>query len=333
LLALLHQRFPELESRLPRLEICDLPTPVRHVAGLDLWVKDDGVTAAPWGGNKPRKLEWTLADALARGYGTVLTFGGLATNHGLATALYARRHGLRSALALVDQPRDAHVEQQLARTLEAADAVHLTGSKARTALALPYLLARHAQLRPPRPPYWLPVGGSSPVGVLGFVEAALELAAQVQAGELPEPATLVIALGSGGSTAGLVAGLRLAGLHTRVHAVLVNDRMDLRPGPLLRLGRRSLDLLPGTEDIHLDPSALTVDSAFLGPGYGHAIAEGAEATRIAAEHAELTLEPVYTAKAFAALLARRRAGALGPGPVLYWHTHTRPLSRGGQTPA
>jgi D-cysteine desulfhydrase len=317
---LIHDRFPELRERVPHLPICSLPTPVQRVDALDLWVKNDGPSAQPWGGNKPRKLEWTLADARRRGFGTVLTFGALATNHGLVTSLYARRHGLRSVLALVDQPRDEHVERQLERIRRAAGSVYLTRTRRRTALLLPAILARHAQLRPPRPPYWLPVGGSSPVGTLGFVEAALELEAQVQAGELPEPAVIVVALGSGGTTAGLLAGLALTSLRTRVHAVLVNDSMDLSPRALVRLADRALALLPGPAKA--DPARLTVDAGFLGAGYGHAIPEGAGATELAAEHASLTLEPVYTAKALAALLARRAQGALGDGPVVYWHTHT-----------
>jgi D-cysteine desulfhydrase len=318
---LIHRRFPRTAAALPRVPLCSLPTPVRAAPGLGdgVWVKDDALSADPWGGNKPRKLEWILAAAKAGGYGTVVTFGGLATNHGLATALYARREGMRCVLALVDQPRDEHVERQLARLRAAATRVYLTRNARRTALTVPYLALRHAQLRPPRPPYLLPPGGSSPLGAVGFVEAALELAAQVEAGELPEPAAAVVALGSGGSAAGLAAGFAVAGLRTRVDAVLVNDQLKLTETTVTRLARRTLRLLAkrGAEVKGLEPNAVRVVRGFMGAGYGHTTPEAGEAQRLARAAEGLALEPVYTGKTLAAI----RAGAAGEGPVLFWNTN------------
>ncbi|HEX8742941.1 MAG TPA: pyridoxal-phosphate dependent enzyme [Thermoleophilaceae bacterium] len=302
------------------MRICDLPTPVRAAPGLgkDVWVKDDSLSAEPWGGNKPRKLEWILASAKARRFGTVVTFGGLGTNHGLATAIYARREGLACVLALADQPRDEHVERQLERLRAAASRVYLTGSARRTALSVPYLALRHAQALPPRPPYLLPPGGSSPLGAVGFVEAALELAAQVEAGELPEPRAVVVALGSGGSAAGLAAGLALAGLRSEVRAVLVTDQLKLTEASLGRLARRTLALLARRgADVRVEPRPVRVVEGFMGAGYGHATAAAGEAQRLAAAAEGLALDPVYTGKALAALLA----GAAGEGPVVFWNTN------------
>ena len=318
--ALLHERFPRTRGTLPRLPICDLPTPVRQAPALgdDVWVKDDALSAEPWGGNKPRKLEWILAAAGEKRCGTILTFGGLGTNHGLATALYARREGIDCVLALVDQPRDERVERQLARLERAATRVYLTRTARRTALAVPYIALRHAQLSPPRMPYWLPPGGSSPLGTVGFVEASLELAAQVEAGELPEPRAVVVALGSGGSAAGLAAGLALAGLRTEVHAVLVNDQLKLTERTVTRLARRTLNLLAGRGvDVWVEPRPVRVVEGFMGAGYGHATPAAREAQRLAAEAEGLALEPVYTGKVLAALLA----GVAGEGLVLFWNSN------------
>jgi D-cysteine desulfhydrase len=309
-MTLLHDRVPALAASVPRVAICDLPTPVRPLTALGegLWMKDDSRSAPLWGGNKPRKLEWVIADAQRRGRGTILTFGALATNHGLATALYAREHGLRCALALVDQPRDEHVERQLARLGASGATLHFTHSSRRTMLALPWLLVRH------RGPYVLPAGGSSPVGAIGFVEAALELAAQVERGELPVPETVWCALGTGGTAAGLAVGLRLAGLPTRVCAVHVNDTLRLDESTILRLARRTHARLglatppPAAGDVE-------VVHGYLGGGYGHRIAAGDAATERAREAAGPTLDPVYTAKAFAAVLDRHDGR-----PALYWHT-------------
>ena len=318
---LIHERFPRTAATLPRVPICALPTPVRAAPGLgeDVWVKDDALSADPWGGNKPRKLEWVLAAAKAGGYGTVVTFGGIGTNHGLATATYARREGMRCVLALVEQPRTQEVERKLARLRTAATRVHLTGTARRTALAIPYLALRYAQLRPPRPPYLLPPGASSPLGAVGFVEAALELAAQVEAGELPEPAAVTVALSSGGTAAGLAAGLAIAGLGTRVDAVLVNDQLKLTEASLTRLARRTLRLLAkrGADVDGVELNEIRVLRGFMGAGYGHATPEGGEAQRLGADAEGLALDPVYTAKALAAI----RAGASGAGPILFWNTN------------
>jgi D-cysteine desulfhydrase len=296
---------------------------VRAAPGLgpDVWVKDDARSAAPWGGNKPRKLEWVLADARARGRRTILTFGGIGTNHGLATALYARREGIDCVLALAEQPRGEHVERQLERLRVAAARVYLTGTARRTALAAPLIALRHSQLRPPRPPYLLAPGGSSPVGALGFVEAGLELAEQVAGGELPEPRSVVVALGSGGSAAGLAAGFAIAGLRTRVDAVLVNDQLRLSETGVLRLAGRTLRLLgkrgADVSGARLGAGAVRMVEGFMGAGYGHATRAGDEARALGGDAEGLALDPVYTGKALAAVLA----GAPGGGPVVFWNTN------------
>jgi D-cysteine desulfhydrase len=317
-----------LVGTLDRVALGSGPTPVRRLDALgagDVWVKDDGLYGEPWGGNKVRKLEWTLADAVRRHRRAILTVGGLATNHGLATAVHAGGLGLRVVLALADQPLDAHAREQLDRIERSGAAVYRTRGTLRTAAAVPALMLRHADLRQRRLPYFLPLGGSSPLGCLGYVEAALELGEQVAAGELPEPTHAVLAVGSGGTAAGLVLGLRLAGLRTRVVGVLVNDRTRMDAGVIARLSGRAARLLrrhgadPGA--LRLSAADLDLERDWLGPGYGHATPEGEEALALARDREGLMLEPVYTAKAMAGLLAMQEAGRLGSGPVLYWHTH------------
>jgi D-cysteine desulfhydrase len=321
LIAHLHERFPALAGTLPHLVLSERPTPVRELAGLGVWVKEDGAFGSGgWGGNKVRKLEWLIPDARRRGRRSILTFGGLGTNWGLATALYAREHGIETALALVDQPVDDHVRAQLAR-LEASGArIHRTHTKARTVAALPWLIARNA--RGGRPPYLLPAGGSSPVGALGYVEAALEIAAQVEAGSLPEPAHAVVPVGTGGTAAGLALGFQLAGLRTRVAGVVVNDQLRLDQPVFARLARRTAALLERRGArfgrLRLEPDMLDLTREEIGAGYGHRTDAATRAAALAAEE-RLALDPVYTAKAMAGLLALRAEGRLA-GPVLFVHT-------------
>ncbi len=317
----LHQRFPAVAETLPHLMLSERPTPVRELGGLGIWVKEDGrFGSGGWGGNKVRKLEWLLPEARRRRRRSILTFGGLGTNWGLATALYAREQGIATALALLDQPVDEHVRAQLAR-LEASGArIHRTHTKARTVAMLPWLLARNA--RGGRPPYLLPAGGSSAVGALGYVEAALEIAAQVEEGALPEPEHVVVPVGTGGTAAGLALGFQLAGLRSRVVGVVVNDQLRLDPPVMARLARRTASLLErrGAQlgPLRLDPDLLDLSREQIGAGYGHRTEAGERAAELAAAEG-LDLDPVYTAKAMAGLLALREQGRLGER-VLFVHT-------------
>ncbi len=334
---LLHDRFPELRTTLPHVALGSGPTPVRRlsaVADAEVWCKEDGRYGELYGGNKVRKLEWVLADALGRGSRTVLTIGALATNHGLATAIYAHSLGLETALVLVDQPPDDHVRAQLARLRASGATLHLTHSTARTVAALPRLLVRHADWRRRRPPYYLPVGGSSPLGILGYVEAGLELGEQVAAGALPEPAHVIVPVGSGGTLAGLALGLRLAGLRSRAVGVVVNDRMRLDAGRTARLAGRAEQLLrrrnarlPAHATVKSDDVLLVRD--WLGAGYGHSTAEGTAAARLLHDADALPLDPVYAAKAMAGLLGLLRRGELAGGPVLFVATGDA-LNRAGE---
>ncbi|CAM4459206.1 D-cysteine desulfhydrase [Mycobacterium basiliense] len=325
LTAYLHARFPEVRDTLDRFPLGDGPTPVRQLSRListqPVWIKDDGVYGnGGWGGNKVRKLEWLLPEIKRQRRSTILTFGGLGTNWGLAATLYAHEFGIHTALALVDQPVDEHVEAHLQRLRASGADIHLTHSKARTVAVAPYLYLRH------RRPYLLPVGGSSPLGTLGYVEAGLELAAQVQAGAMPAPSSVVTAVGSGGTVAGLYLGLALAGLtDTQVIGIVVNDKLHLDHRSITSLADRAARLLEsrGANLPHTDLPAnrLMLLRDWLGAGYGHPTSQGTHALQHARETEGLDLDPVYTAKTMAALLDLAANDRLPGGPTLYLHTN------------
>jgi len=326
----LFRRFPALAGRIPHQPLLAGPTPVEPLAlpapfaAPALFVKRDERCTPLYGGNKPRKLEFLLGDALARRARRVVTTGGLGTHHGLATALFARASGLATTLVLVDQPVTPAVRASLrhlsASGAEVFDARSVRGAAWRVAR----VLARHAA-RGERPRL-IPTGGSGPVGNLGFVSAACELAEQVAAGLLPEPAAVFVPVGSGGTAAGLAAGLRLAGLRAQVVGVLVTDILPPSPASLARGARRVLARLAREDDALAASGRATaaLDVALargqLGPGYGVAT-DAARAARDAAGAAGLVLDLTYSAKAFAELLARARAGDLPRGPVLFWLTY------------
>src|SRR2546423_14208558 len=157
-----------------------------------VWIKDDGFYSF-FGGNKAQKLEFLLADARRRGKRTILTGGAVGTNHGLATALFARRLGMRTVLVLVPQPDSEHVSRQLERIRSTGAELHFPRGVWRAYAVAALLLAGRAS-PPANVPYFLRPGGSVPLGCVGDVEAAIEVAQQVGAGELPEPSHVVLAL-------------------------------------------------------------------------------------------------------------------------------------------
>ena len=326
---------PTLEIDLERLPLGHGPTPVRALPGLPgeapVWVKEDGCYG-PHGGNKARKLEWLLAAARRRGKRWLISGGALGTNHGLATALYGREAGFRTVLVLVPQPLDAYVRAQLGRMRATGAELHFAGGPARAFALAATLMVRRTGPRG-RLPYLILPGGSVPLGCVGYVEAGLELARQVAAGEAPEPSHVVVALGSGGTAAGLLLGMKAAGLRSRLVCVLVNDITPVSARSVARLARRTQRLLrrrgAGLPRVAISAADVEVRDEWLGGGYGHRTDAGASATETFAAR-DVVLDPVYTAKAGAALLELNRRGELGAGPVLFWNTYSAPAAPGDQ---
>jgi len=318
--------YPGLRARLPRRAALSGPTPVEPLAlpGFDagaLFVKRDERSCPLYGGNKPRKLEWILGEALARGSRRVVTTGGLGTNHGLATAILARDAGLATTLVLVRQPLTPAVQRTL--LLHAAWGATLVWGGNLPGAILQTLRVLAASAARGERPTLVATGGSSRRGAIGFVSAALELAEQVRAGVLPTPRRIYVPVGTGGTLVGLVAGLRLAELPSQVVGVLVTDllppgpaRLAARARALLRLLHR-LDASVPVPEIRRGDLELVREQ--LGPGYGTPTPAARRAVEIAGE-AGLALETTYTGKCLAALLAR--AGeASAQAPDLFWNTY------------
>lgn len=291
----------------------------RAVGAASLWVKCDDRSGRLYGGNKPRKLEYLIAQALQRGRAGVVTTGGTGTHHGLATTIAARQAGLSATLVLLPQPVNRHVQESMLLMHAYGARMYLAESVAAVAGRVLSLLARAALAGAPLS--LIPTGGTNALGTVGFVRAALELAEQVRAGELPEPDAIFTALGSGGTAAGLVAGLRLAGLRSTVVPVLVTNtlapterRLASLAAAALRRMRRSGQQIPS-----LELPAVAIERGYLGAGYGVATEAGELASRTAFDLEGIQLEPTYTAKTFAAFVDAARSGRYGNN-LLFWNT-------------
>jgi len=316
----LHARFPALAAAVPHLPFTAGPTPVERFGRHDAWIKRDDRSALPYGGNKPRKLEFLLAEARRKGADRILTVGGTGSNHCLATSFHGSRHGFKVELLLIPQPVTDHVRMSL-RLYAKYAAKMIRGT---TYDQAERVLAERRREYPAIE--YFPIGGSTPLGALGFVNAALELAGQVQAGALPAPERIVIAAGTCGTLAGLTLGLAIAGLPTRVTGIRVVDQVVTNRATVDGLMRGAQDLLarhvPEVARVTVAPDAYEIDERWYGEGYGHPTPEGTAAIRRFADEAGLPLEPTYTGKTAAALLARLDAPH---GPLLYWHTFAGPV--------
>jgi 1-aminocyclopropane-1-carboxylate deaminase/D-cysteine desulfhydrase-like pyridoxal-dependent ACC family enzyme len=284
---------------------------------LSLWVKRDDLTSALYGGNKVRKLERLLDAARARQAQRIVTVGAAGSHHVLATALFAKEQGIELDAVLVPQQKTSHVVENLRADLRAGVRVIPASSYAHAALCILGRIARGS--------YYIPVGGSNLEGTLAYVDAARELASQVRTGELPEPDVVVVALGSGGTAAGLAAGFAVESMKTRVVAITVSDPAWWIARRVRALARAALERESKRPGERAPELRLLVDASYLGPGYGRATEAGARALAIGAD-AGLTLDSTYTAKTFAAVLDLVDAG--DHSNVLYWHTlSSAPMDR------
>jgi len=322
----LFQRFPALQGRLPHRSFLPGPTPVEPLpidglGGAQLLVKRDDRSCPTYGGNKPRKLEFVIGRCLERGVRRLVTIGGLGTNHGLATTILGQEAGLTTTLLLVDQPVTEKVRESLLLfTAYGAEVVHSRNIPG-TALQGVRILLR-SRLQRERP-MLVPAGGSSVEGTLGFVSAAFELAEQIQAGVLERPSEIYLPVGTGGTYVGLVLGLRLAGIPSRVVGVLVTDILPPSPARLARAAKAALRRLrradPSIPELALGPGDFPVTPGQVGPGYGASTPAAEQAVRAALD-AGLGLETTYTGKCLAEIRDRAGRGALDRGPILFWNT-------------
>jgi len=291
--------------------------------GPELWVKRDDCTGLAFGGNKTRKLEYLVADAQLRGATTLLTAGGVQSNHARQTAAAAARVGLGCELFLeqvegVSEADYSHSGNLLLDQLLGARLHRLpAGQDLDAAMALrAQTLSTSGQV-----PYVMPVGGSNAIGAMGYVDCGLELAQQLQQYQLSFDA-IVLATGSAGTQAGLLAGLALAGIDIPVLGVTVSRSSDEQCQKVLALLHEVQGLLEQSE-LHED-HVICFDK-YYGSAYGDPTPQMVEAVRLAASLEGLLLDPVYSGKAFAGLLDLVRHGYFDTSErVLFLHTGGAP---------
>ncbi len=325
---LLYQRYPGLKEKIPHIDLGKWPTPLERLPGISqeplLLVKRDDLSHPLYGGNKVRKLELILADVLRKGFPEVITSGGLGSHHILAVAALGREVGLRTTGLFFCQPVNEHVLKNLLLEVEYGTEMHFVRDYIGVALNyLRYYLGR--RFNPRRKTYLLMPGGSSALSSLGYVGAVLELQQQLKDEGLPDPDAIFVAAGTGGTAAGILAGIALAGMETVLHAVRVVPPSLLGRKKIVSLARKSLKLLSrrgadiGKAVSRLD-ELLYLEEDYLGEGYGFGTAAAGEAIDRFQDIAGIKLEGCYTGKAAAACLDYCAGKGGDSGPVVFIHT-------------
>ena len=303
------QRFPALR-RFPRACLGQFPSPVTSVGTLaaGLWLKREDLNAETLGGNKVRALELLLGGVSAGD--TVVTVGAAGSTHALATAIYAQRLGARVRCFRWRQEMNPAARRVAARTSEETGESRLSRT-----VAGAYARAFGARLRGA---HWVPAGGSSPLGVLGQVNAGLETARQIDAGVLPLPDRIVVPLGTGGTVAGVALGLAIANVVTEIVAVRVVPRIVANARHVKALVARTARLIELATDTRVplpDARGVRIAHDFFGGAYGRATPEGDRVASDCLERTGIVVDPTYGAKALAAAvaLANERQGT-----TLFW---------------
>ena len=308
------------------------PTPLEPLPvlseklGAEIYVKRDDTIGPGMGGNKTRKLEYLMAEAMAVGARKVVTFGGLQSNHARITAAAARRCGLEPHLFYFE-PRPHKFEGNLLLSHLLGARMHfipLGGSGGMTLESTIRLVRWVARLMVGRN-YFIPVGGHSALGCLGYVRAAQEIDTQAHQMGITS-ARIVLAAGSGGTLAGLMAGLALAGSSLGLLGIDVGKLWKGFPASIALLANQVSNLL-GQEANFTAQDVPLIEERYVGECYGAPSPGGIEAMRTAARLEGLLLDPVYTAKAFAGMLDQVQSGKIGQDePLIFLHTGGAPAA-------
>lgn len=322
------QPAPALDA-LPRVQLGSWPTPLERAPRLGsvldcigLWVKRDDQSGFSWGGNKVRTVEFLLGDALARGATEVVLSGGPSSNFAALMSAGARSVGLDVHQISYGCEPDYDVAALVEGRRHGARVV-FTGSSDRALME--DVAARYAadRSRAGHVPYVVPRGGASDVGALGFFAAAREIDAQVdvteQIGGTDVAHTIVMPLGSGGSVAGLVAGLCSSRRRWRVHAVSVSRDPETIAEPIVNTAIRCAALAGATIRPEQVLERLDIHDG-RSPAFGQVLPHQRRLMTDVTRTTGLLVDPTYNAKALAWMRSANRSGSIGAPPAIYWHT-------------
>jgi D-cysteine desulfhydrase len=321
----LFKKYPKLKEKIPWVKLLPEKTPVEQLSKLtdhfkvdSLWIKRDDISCPNYGGNKPRKLEFILADAKSKGYKKVLTVGGYGSNFCVANATSCKKLGLKAIAFLVDQPMVSFAKKNLLLNVYYENELIYVKKRNRIRWFKLFKKLFDSSIY-----FMLTSGGSVPLGTLGFVNAAFELEEQIINKEIPEPDHIFIPYGSAGTVAGLALGLKLANIKSQVHAIQIASSVDFEDS--MKLSYDTLKLLneydKAIPEVEIDN--INFETEFLGDGYARSTKEGTEAIEKGRKIENIDLDTTYSGKTFAAFLKfiENNKQELKEKTVLFWNTY------------
>jgi len=297
-----------------RLQLAHLPTPLTRLEnfskefdGVSIWVKHDEMTGIEVSGNKVRKLEFCIAEAQAQGCDTLITCGGVQSNHCRATAILGARLGLKVHLILRGEKPDMPEGNLLLDYLAGAEISYLPQREWKSHPAFARDLQTHYESAAHKA-FFIPTGASDEIGLWGYIAASQELQSDFERLKMT-PEYITVATGSGGTQAGLTVGMELFGLKSQVLAFNVSDDADYFRNKIIE----DVTLWKQRYKQELDLGKLKIRTieGYLGPGYGIAQPEVFETIKEVASAEGVFLDPVYTGKAFHGMVTELRKGAKG----------------------
>ncbi len=333
----LFRAYPALGKKIPYINLGNFPTPIYKAEAFanrlnikNFYIKRDDLsglqipnnTILP-GGNKVRKLEFLLADALTFGASSVLTVGDAGSNHAMTTAAYAQHLGLKSFLMLAPQPPTAYTRRNLLLDVYFGADIRYFSSSAQRDVAITKL-ARDLNTQKQPLPYFIPIGGSNEIGSIGFINAAFELKEQIEAGIMPTPDIIYVTCGSTGMVAGLMIGLKIANISCTVIPVRVSMTAEHKKFLLLEILNKTAAYVHSHDTtvplLHYTQEDVLIENNFIGPDYAAITQEASQAIELLFSTEGIKLDGTYTGKTLAAVISDAQQGKLGNKTILFWNS-------------
>ena len=326
----LFRAYPALKEHVGYVSLGTLPTPIQKlekfgalVGHQQIYVKKDNESGALFGGNKVRKLEFLFGDALAHNAKGVLTVGYAGSNHTCATAMYAHEIGLRCICMHLPQLPTAYARRNILLSMAHGAELHLYETWAQREAAI-YERNKVFKKETGSCLYLIPSGGSNEIGTLGFLNAVYELKDQIAQGIMPEPDYIYVAIGSVGTAAGIILGVRVAGLKTKVIPVCIEPELfegehALKLSSWVRITSEVLHRIDPTFPlVDIKQSEIPINYNFIGKGYAYISPEVHGAMQMFRTIEGIKLDGTYTGKACAAMMDDLMYGKLSDKVVLFW---------------
>jgi len=331
--------YPELEGNVPWIPLLtNLPSKVERLKELEkhlkldggeIYIKRDDNIHNIYGGNKLRKFEFILGEALRKKKKGIITLGGIGTNHGLACAIITKELELKCELFLSLQPLNWHVQRSLLL-------YDFFGAKLHFAKSFEFGVFKSLLFRLFHPKFFLMSNGGSPIlgfgtplGTVGFINAIFELKKQIDEGSLPIPDIIFVPAGSSGTSAGLTAGCKLLGLKTKVYPVKVSLDIVVNQKTIMKIANKTLKFLRKRDkkipDVKVGENDFQLIKGYLGSGYGVKTIKGQSAVDLIYElegkKNDFKLETTYTGKTMAAMLEFLEKEENKSKKILFWNTY------------